>query len=216
MYRDNSAISRCSCPSLLFSLHQQASMIHAAHSTWCQAGSHQWSTRLPSHRRSRRTSNRGKQSGWLKGISTDPEHPLTIHIHWHTRLNHCATSCGPWNVSKCAGCCETRAEHYNTFRVISTWRLPQPNKENCWDNASTKARCADQGEHCRRLGSSFRTSPVHWRGRLDQKREQGSAQGTTGNARTFRKRHRIISMEEERCPPCEYSLKRTSTNLIQS
>ena len=52
MYRENAAIFLCSWPSPLCSLHQLASTRYAAHSTLCQAGSPQWSTRLPSHRRS--------------------------------------------------------------------------------------------------------------------------------------------------------------------
>ena len=43
------------------------------------------------------------------------------------------------------------------------------------------------------LGNSFRTSLAHWPVRLHQKTEQSSAQGTTGNALTFGKRHSLKS-----------------------
>ena len=52
LFRENAAIFLCSWSSLLCSLHQLASTRYAAHSYWCQAGSPQWFTRLPSHRQS--------------------------------------------------------------------------------------------------------------------------------------------------------------------
>ena len=63
-----------------------------------------------------------------------------------------------------------------------------------------------RGENCIRLGSSFPTSLVHLRVRLHDQTELGIAQGSAGNARTFSQSH----------IPMEYSLKRTSTNLIHS
>ena len=80
--RENAAIFLCSWATPLCSLHQLASTRYAAHPTWCQAGSPQWFTRLPSHRllqcpgistESRRISHRGKQAGELNGISTNHE-----------------------------------------------------------------------------------------------------------------------------------------------
>ena len=50
-----------------------------------------------------------------------------------------------------------------------------------------------------------------------EKREQGSVQGTTHYWEcTHFQEQSHIQLEEDKCPPCEYSLKRTSTNLIQS
>ncbi len=52
LFRENAAIFLCSWSSPLCSLPQLESTRYAAHSTWCQAGSPQWFTRLPSHRQS--------------------------------------------------------------------------------------------------------------------------------------------------------------------
>ena len=79
-----------------------------------------------------------------------------------------------------------------TLELVSH-HLPPPNKENCRNNASPEAWCEGQWENCLRVGNSFRTSLAHWPVRLHQKTEHGSAQGTTGNALTFRKRHSLKS-----------------------
>ena len=63
--REDSVIFLCSLPSTSCSLHQLTSTRYAAHSTWCQAGSPRWFTRLLSHTHTEQTyiSNRGKQAG---------------------------------------------------------------------------------------------------------------------------------------------------------
>ena len=84
----------------------------------------------------------------------------------------------------------------------------------CRNSASPEARCEDQGENCLRLGNSFRTSLA----RCTVASENGARQCAMDywECTHFREATQShIPMKEERCPPCKYSLKRTSTNLIQ-
>ena len=78
--------------------------------------------------------------------------------------------------------------------------------------ASPEARCEDQGKTIYGLEAVFvPPSLIREYGCI----RKGSKAVCKGLLHVQEATQSLIQMEEERCPSCEYSLKRTSTNLIQ-
>ena len=90
------------------------------------------------------------------------------------------------------------------------------NKENCRNNVSPEARCEYQGENCLQLGNIFSYLPRSLTSTAASENGARQCARDYWECSHFREATQSqILMEEERCPPCKYSLKRTSTNLIQ-
>ena len=79
--------------------------------------------------------------------------------------------------------------------------------------SSPEARCENQGENCLRFGNSFRSSLTSSAASENDARQCARDYWEYTHFREATQSQ--IPMEEERCPPCKYSLQRTSTNLIQ-
>ena len=167
----DAAIFMCSWPSPLFSLHQLASTRYAAHSTWCHAGSPQWFTRLPSHRRSccgvrgpiRRAdvyqTGGNKPRDWRayrptldksSSGSSRSVFVLTLQGQWTNK----AATCGNWNEMIGSGLWQSSGSihiHWHTSLNHSTtswtdkWSLKR----------SPEARCEDQGKSVCDLETAF-------------------------------------------------------------
>ena len=83
-------------------------------------------------------------------------------------------------------------------------------------NASPEARCEDQGGKRSTTWKQFSYLPRSLTSTAASENGARQCARDYWECSHFREATQSqIPMEEERCPPCKYSLKRTSTNLIQ-